>query len=138
MDIFESALSCFGLDLHFNHDNLIRLDVVFDDREDEVMSLIIYRNTQDVSLAISILTHSILPEKIPDALCERIIRLSLEPLRNNPGVGIYPDSRRIAIYQIVPLSDKPEGYLRAVIDRLVNEVHKWDREILKEYLNQTV
>ncbi|AQS39377.1 hypothetical protein Sps_04274 [Shewanella psychrophila] len=126
MDIYQESISFLGDSVDFDENDLFQCELVSETNEhDDALFLTIFKNETTINLHISVTSPVELPTPLPDALAVAIGEHALEPFRGGFGVGLMPDSRRLSIYKVISLSNKPQGYVQNTFQQLLEKVEQW-------------
>lgn len=94
MDIFEESLSPLGVSVAFDENNLFSCEINQESTEGRGRApwqLTVYRDQDDISLAISIVLGTPLPDNPTPDFITSLGEQAIEPLRGGVGIGIYPE-----------------------------------------------
>ncbi|WFO13042.1 hypothetical protein [Edwardsiella ictaluri] len=129
MDIFEESLSPLGVSVVFDENNLFSCEINQESTEGRGRApwqLTVYRDQDDISLAISIVLGTPLPDNPTPDFITLLGEQAIEPLRGGVGIGIYPGTSQLAVYQRVQLSGKPTGIVMEAIKSLFAIAEEWE------------
>ncbi|WP_155961412.1 type III secretion system chaperone [Edwardsiella ictaluri] len=129
MDIFEESLSPLGVSVVFDENNLFSCEINQESTEGRGRApwqLTVYRDQDDISLAISIVLGTPLPDNPTPDFITLLGEQAIEPLRGGVGIGIYPGTSQLAVYQRVQLSGKPTGIVIEAIKSLFAIAEEWE------------
>jgi|GEM_PF-2518040 len=130
MDIYQESISFLGNNVDFDDNGLFQCELSPESGiHDEALFLTIFKNEATINLHISITSPIELPVPMPDQLAVAIGEQALEPFRGGFGVGLMSDSRRLSIYKVIALSNKPQGYVQSTLQQLLDKVEQWHRFI---------
>ncbi len=130
MDIFEETLSPLGVTVTFDENNLFSCEINQTSAEERApWQLAVYRNQDDISLAISIVLGTPIPETPSPEFITSLGEQAIDPLRGGVGIGIYPGTAQLAVYQRVPLSGKPTSIVMEAIENLFGIAEEWESRL---------
>ncbi|OCA55758.1 Ati1 family type III secretion system chaperone [Photorhabdus namnaonensis] len=126
MDIYQESISFLGNGADFDENGLFQCELSFDTNDHgEALFLTIFKNETTINLHISLTSPVELPTPLPEAIAVTIGEHALEPFRGGFGIGLMPDSRRLTIYKIISLSNKPQNYVQNVFQQLLEKMEQW-------------
>lgn len=128
MDIFEEALFSLGVEVHFNHDNCFSCQLI-EENQDKGFYLTAYRDFQEMSLRIAVIGVNDIQDQINHVFWSELAQAALAPLRGGVGVGIFENTNKISVYQVIKLAGQPKDYVMQVIEKLVSTAQEWDNKI---------
>jgi hypothetical protein len=131
MDVFEEALAECGLPIAFEN-NIFACELQREPEETVPLLLSVYRDLSEVSLGISVTIRHSIPESPSPDFVSALAEQALDPLRGGVGIGIFPGTTRLALYQRIPLSGLPKGAVMKVIEQLVEAAEDWDSRLSQE------
>ncbi|BEH98598.1 hypothetical protein KH201010_13470 [Edwardsiella ictaluri] len=141
MDIFEESLSPLGVSVAFDENNLFSCEINQESTEGRGRApwqLTVYRDQDDISLAISIVLGTPLPDNPTPDFITSLGEQAIEPLRGGVGIGIYPGTSQLAVYQRVQLSGKPTGIVIEAIKSLFAIAEEWESLLSPERQNPPI
>lgn len=92
---------------------------------DEALFLTIFKNETTINLHMSLTSPVELPTPLPEAIAIAIGEHALEPFRGGFGVGLMPDSRRLTVYKVISLANKPQSYVQNTFQQLLEKIEQW-------------
>lgn len=138
MGIFEETLSPLGVTVTFDENNLFSCEINQTSTEERApWQLVVYRNQDDISLAISIVLGTPIPESPSPEFITSLGEQAIAPLRGGVGIGIYPGTSQLAVYQLVQLSGKPTGIVMETIENLFGIAEEWESRLSADRLKTT-
>ncbi|MDW2083654.1 Ati1 family type III secretion system chaperone, partial [Vibrio sp. 1640] len=78
-----------------------------------------------INLHMSLTSPVELPTPLPEAIAIAIGEHALEPFRGGFGVGLMPDSRRLTVYKVISLANKPQSYVQNTFQQLLEKIEQW-------------
>ncbi|MCG9575775.1 ati2 chaperone [Vibrio tubiashii] len=130
MDIYQESISFLGNNVEFDDNGLFQCELSPESGiHDEALFLTIFKNEATINLHVSITSPIELPIPMPDQLAVALGEQALEPFRGGFGIGLISDSRRLSIYKIIALSNKPQGYVQNTLQQLLDKVEQWHQFI---------
>ncbi|MCL9781846.1 type III secretion system chaperone [Vibrio sp. S4M6] len=135
MNIYEELLSGLGKDISFNEEGIFSRELKKEGAENLPLLLTIYNDMQDMSFRISVMSLRALSNNLSPQLMQAFIEKSLEPLRGGIGIGVYPDTRYLTVYQTLPLAGSNKDVVMEVITSLVDEAESWLIKLRENEMN---
>ena len=128
MDIFSDALTGLGIDVQFDHDNLFSCSLA-KDNDDAGLLLSAYRDTESMSLRLSIMTRNGITDRLDTTFWTEFAQMAMGPFRDEVGIGILDRTNKIAIYYSFQLSGQPQGHAMKIIEQLTETAEYWDEKL---------
>ncbi|MEZ8107074.1 ati2 chaperone [Vibrio genomosp. F6] len=130
MDIYQDSISFLGEGANFDENGLFQCELSPDtNNHDDALFLTVFKNETTINLHISITSPVELPTPIPETIAIALGEHALEPFRGGFGIGIMPDSRRLTVYKVIPLSSKPQDYVETTFQQLLERMEQWHQFI---------
>ncbi|MDF4801671.1 Ati1 family type III secretion system chaperone [Vibrio parahaemolyticus] len=126
MDIYQESISFLGNDANFDANGLFQCELSSKTNDhDEALFLTIFKNETTINLHMSLTSPVELPTPLPEAIAIAIGEHALEPFRGGFGVGLMPDSRRLTVYKVISLANKPQSYVQNTFQQLLEKIEQW-------------
>ncbi|WP_299011459.1 hypothetical protein [uncultured Shewanella sp.] len=132
MDIFEEALSKLGVKIQFDSENVFACELTEKSQGNHSSELFFsaYRDQSNMSLRLAVMTQHSITQEMEIALYQSLLHAAAGPLRGDIGVAILEGSNRITVYQTVLLSENNPTQVMEMIEKLIAEAEKWDKELI--------
>ncbi|OUJ26445.1 ati2 chaperone [Vibrio parahaemolyticus] len=115
-----------GNDANFDANGLFQCELSSNTNDhDEALFLTIFKNETTINLHMSLTSPVELPTPLPEAIAIAIGEHALEPFRGGFGVGLMPDSRRLTVYKVISLANKPQSYVQNTFQQLLEKIEQW-------------
>ncbi|HHG3229109.1 TPA: Ati1 family type III secretion system chaperone [Vibrio parahaemolyticus] len=126
MDIYQESISFLGNDANFDANGLFQCELSSNTNDhDEALFLTIFKNETTINLHMSLTSPVELPTPLPEVIAIAIGEHALEPFRGGFGVGLMPDSRRLTVYKVISLANKPQSYVQNTFQQLLEKIEQW-------------
>ncbi|EOV6293643.1 TPA: Ati1 family type III secretion system chaperone [Vibrio parahaemolyticus] len=126
MDIYQESISFLGNDANFDANGLFQCELSSNTNDhDEALFLTIFKNETTINLHMSLTSPVELPTPLPESIAIAIGEHALEPFRGGFGVGLMPDSRRLTVYKVISLANKPQSYVQNTFQQLLEKIEQW-------------
>ena len=89
----------------------------------------VYNDMQDMSFRISVMTLTQFSHNASPQLIQAFIEKSLDPLRGSTGIGVYPNTKYVILYQTVAHAEANKNMVMEVITSLVEEAEEWQSKL---------
>lgn len=131
MDIFQQACAELGLgEMSFDEDNNFFCELEsLDDQQSPGLVITINKNVDEISLMLVVTVQRELPEQLSADFLVEFGERAIEPSRGGYGIGIFPNSKLLSLYQKVLLSDSVDGHLKNKFSDLVDAAEIWDKKL---------
>ncbi|UZE61461.1 Ati1 family type III secretion system chaperone [Aeromonas veronii] len=139
MDLYQESISFLGNGADFDENGLFQCELSPDkNNHDDALFLIIFKNETTINLHMSLTSPVELPTPLPETIAIAIGEHALEPFRGGFGIGLMPDSRRLTIYKVISLSNKPRDYVQNTFQQLLERMEQWHNFIEKADSAETI
>ncbi|MFV8449615.1 Ati1 family type III secretion system chaperone [Vibrio campbellii] len=126
MDIYQESISFLGNSADFDENGLFQCELSSDaNNHDDALFLTVFKNEATINLHMSLTSPVELPTPLPEKIAIAIGEHALEPFRGGFGIGLMPDSRRLTIYKVISLSNKPQDYVQNTFQQLLERMEQW-------------
>ena len=130
MDAFEALLAELGIHAEFGPDNTLNWTLTQDAGDTSSVLLTVRRDLDKRVLRFAVSTQNILPEiNIPAAFFQEFGERALRPIVDEYGIGLFPGSGQISVYQVIPLSGQNKASIQLMLETLVDVALYWDNKI---------
>ena len=134
MDIYKKILAELGIEqLDFDENNICTFEIEQSTKSEGRSFVVnIISNPSIMEIAISVTATTEIPEHTSKSLFTLLGEHALGPLRNDYGVGIFPDTNFVSTFITIKLSDYCSGQIKMALSELIEKAQQWDDKVRLE------